>query len=58
MKGVIIERMLPDHYTKTLVGSVVDQAVFTVLIKAHIPNVAAQLESLYLDTSVFAGIIR
>jgi hypothetical protein len=47
--------MLPDHYTKTLVGSVVDQAVFTVLIKTHVPKVAAQLEKLYLDTSVFAG---
>lgn len=46
--------MLPDHYTKTLVGSVVDQAVYKALIKIHVPNIDAILEKLYLDTSVFS----
>ena len=51
---VIVERLLPDHYTKTLVGSVVDQAVFTQLVQIHLPNLAAHLNKLYLDLSTFS----
>jgi hypothetical protein len=46
--------MLPDHYTKTLVGSVVDQSVFTQLVAIHIPNLSAHLAKLQLDLSTFS----
>ncbi|KAJ3320070.1 hypothetical protein HDV06_005720 [Boothiomyces sp. JEL0866] len=52
--GVIVERLLPDHYTKTLVGSVVDQAVFTQLVAQHLPNLSAHLNKLQLDLSTFS----
>ena len=55
--GVIVERMLPDHYTKTLVGSVVDQSVFTQLVHIHLPTLAAHLDKLYMDLSTFSGIV-
>lgn len=51
---VIVERMLPDHYTKTLVGSVVDQSVYTQLVHIHLPNLSAHLNKLYLDLSTFS----
>ncbi|KAJ3256482.1 hypothetical protein HK103_005480 [Boothiomyces macroporosus] len=51
---VIVERLLPDHYTKTLVGSVVDQAVFTQLVAQHLPNLSAHLTKLQLDLSTFS----
>lgn len=47
----IVERILPDHYSKTLVGSVVDQRVFEVLVEAHLPAVWAHLDKIYLDLS-------
>ena len=50
----IVERMLPDHYTKTLVGSVVDQSVFSHLVKVHLPAIAAHMEKLYMDLAVFS----
>jgi hypothetical protein len=52
--GVIVERMLPDHYTKTLVGSVVDQQVFNQLVAIHIPNLSQHLKKLQLDLSTFS----
>lgn len=52
--GVIIDRLLPDQYTKTMVGSVVDQQVFSQLIKVHVPSIHAHLQTMYLDTSVFS----
>ena len=52
--GVIVERMLPDHYTKTLVGSVVDQSVFTQLVALHLPDLSAHLKKLQLDLSTFS----
>lgn len=49
-----MERMLPDHYTKTLVGSVVDQSVFRQLVSLHLPNLSAHLSKLQLDLSTFS----
>ncbi|KAL5033200.1 hypothetical protein RTP6_001200 [Batrachochytrium dendrobatidis] len=54
MLCMIVERMLPDHYTKTLVGSVVDQAVFRQLVETHLPLLAAHLDKLYMDLSTFS----
>ncbi|KAJ3062997.1 hypothetical protein HDU99_005020, partial [Rhizoclosmatium hyalinum] len=50
----IVERILPDHYTKTLVGSVIDQSVFTALVKTHLPNLAAHMDKLYMDLSTIS----
>jgi hypothetical protein len=52
--GVIVERMLPDQYTKTLVGSVVDQAVFASFVKVHLPGLHAHLNELQMDLSTFS----
>ena len=49
-----MERILPDHYTKTLVGSVVDQAVFTQLVQIHLPNLSAHMSKMYMDLAVFS----
>jgi 3-deoxy-D-manno-octulosonate 8-phosphate phosphatase KdsC-like HAD superfamily phosphatase len=46
--------MLPDHYTKTLVGSVVDQSVFTQLVALHLPELSEHLKKLQLDLSTFS----
>ncbi|KAJ3283578.1 hypothetical protein HK104_010324 [Borealophlyctis nickersoniae] len=54
MLCIIVERILPDHYTKTLVGSVVDQSVFTHLVQAHLPNLYAHLTKLYMDLSTIS----
>ncbi|KAH6573779.1 hypothetical protein BASA61_005347 [Batrachochytrium salamandrivorans] len=54
MLCMIVERMLPDHYTKTLVGSVVDQAVFRQLVEIHLPALATHLDKLYMDLSMFS----
>ena len=48
-----MERFLPDNYTKTLVGSVVDQSVLTELIKTYLPNLSSHMESLHLEVSTF-----
>ncbi|KAI8621197.1 rab-GTPase-TBC domain-containing protein [Chytriomyces sp. MP71] len=45
----IVERILPDHYTKTLVGSVIDQSVFTTLVKIHLPFLSLHMDKLYMD---------
>lgn len=47
----IVERILPDHYTKTLVGSVVDQSVFGHLVQTHLPILWAHMNKIYLDLS-------
>jgi hypothetical protein len=52
--GIVIERILPDHYTKTLVGSVVDQQVFTQLVQTHLPTLWAHIDKLYMDLSMFS----
>ena len=54
MLCMIVERFLPDHYTKTLVGSVVDQQVFKQLVRTHLPKLDAHLEKLYMDLSTFS----
>jgi hypothetical protein len=46
--------MLPDHYTKTLVGSVVDQQVFQQLVANNIPALSQHLKKLQLDLSTFS----
>ncbi|KAI8926099.1 hypothetical protein BC831DRAFT_458036 [Entophlyctis helioformis] len=58
MLCMIVERMLPDHYTKTLVGSVVDQSVFKQLVRVHLPTLDAHLEKLYIDLSTFSVAIK
>ncbi|TPX34238.1 hypothetical protein SmJEL517_g03161 [Synchytrium microbalum] len=51
---IVIERILPDHYTRTLVGSVVDQSVFAHLVSIHLPVLQAHLKKLYMDLSTFS----
>jgi hypothetical protein len=50
----IVERILPDHYTKTLVGSVVDQAVFSHYVQVHLPTLSAHMTKIYMDLAVFS----
>jgi hypothetical protein len=52
--GNLVERILPDHYTKTLVGSVVDQSVFSHLVQLHLPNLAAHMKKIYMDMGIFS----
>ncbi|KAJ3103972.1 TBC1 domain member 8B [Phlyctochytrium planicorne] len=52
--STIIERILPDQYTKTLVGSVVDQSVYTHLVQVHMPALAAHMAKLYMDLSTIS----
>ncbi|KAI8833549.1 rab-GTPase-TBC domain-containing protein [Chytridium lagenaria] len=51
---VIIERLLPDQYTKTLVGSVVDQSVFSQLVQIHMPALSSHMNKLYMDISTIS----
>ncbi|TPX55175.1 hypothetical protein PhCBS80983_g05535 [Powellomyces hirtus] len=54
MLCIIVERILPDHYTKTLVGSVVDQSVFSRLVEMHMPALWTHLTKLYMDLSTIS----
>ncbi|KAJ3185979.1 TBC1 domain member 8B [Gaertneriomyces sp. JEL0708] len=51
---MIVERILPDHYTKTLVGSVVDQNVFSHLVRLYLPTLSAHMAKLYMDLSTIS----
>ncbi|KAI8803402.1 rab-GTPase-TBC domain-containing protein [Cladochytrium replicatum] len=55
MHCVLVERMLPDHYTKTLVGSVVDQSVFSHLVQTFLPALWEHLSTkLYLELATIS----
>ncbi|KAJ3330223.1 hypothetical protein HDU76_006176 [Blyttiomyces sp. JEL0837] len=54
MLCIIVERLLPDHYTRTLVGSVVDQSVFTSLVATHLPALAAHMNKMYMDLGIIS----
>ena len=54
MLSTIAEKILPDHYTKTLVGSVVDQKVFTHLVQLYMPQLSAHMNKNYMDLSTFS----
>lgn len=49
----IVEKILPDHYTKTLVGSVVDQQVFTHTVGLFMPALTAHMTKYYMELSTF-----
>ncbi|KAJ3371849.1 TBC1 domain member 9 [Allomyces arbusculus] len=42
----VVEVIMPDHFTRTLVGSVVDQRVFERLVAEHVPSVDARFRAL------------
>ncbi|KNE62077.1 hypothetical protein AMAG_07331 [Allomyces macrogynus ATCC 38327] len=42
----VVEVIMPDHFTRTLVGSVVDQRVFERLVAEHVPRVDARFRAL------------
>ena len=50
----MIERILPDHYTRTLVGSVIDQQVFTHLVELYLPEIHKHMDELYMDMSTIS----
>jgi len=50
----LIERILPDHYTRTLVGSVIDQTVFTHLVELYLPEIHKHMDDLYMDMSTIS----
>ncbi|KAJ3141961.1 hypothetical protein HK100_004749 [Physocladia obscura] len=50
----IVERILPDHYTKTLVGSVIDQSVFNLLVKSQLPALTTHMDKLYMELSTIS----
>lgn len=39
----IVEVLLPDYYSKSLTGSVVDQRIFNSIVSKHLPNLAEHL---------------
>ena len=45
----ICERILPEYYTKTMVGSVIDQKVFLHLFQTHLPHLSRHLKSIDVD---------
>ncbi|KAJ1510480.1 TBC1 domain member 9 [Coelomomyces lativittatus] len=47
----IVEGILPDHYSKTLIGSVTDQKVFERLLEQHQPKLAKHLKGLQVELS-------
>ncbi|RKP03296.1 hypothetical protein CXG81DRAFT_24070 [Caulochytrium protostelioides] len=46
---IIVERLLPDHYTKTMLGSVVDQKAFEHLVGMLMPALKAHLDACHID---------
>lgn len=39
----IVEVLLPDYYSKSLTGSVVDQRIFNSIVSKHLPHLAEHL---------------
>ncbi|KAI9175974.1 hypothetical protein H9P43_006338 [Blastocladiella emersonii ATCC 22665] len=42
----LVEQVLPHHFTRTLLGAIVDQQVFEAMVKEEIPEVAAHFARL------------
>jgi hypothetical protein len=49
--GTICESILPEHYSKTLVGSVIDQTVFENLVQKHLPQLYKHLKNVGVELS-------
>ena len=42
----VVERLLPDYYNKKVVGAIVDQNVFEILLKENLPELHKHLANL------------
>ena len=47
----VCERALPSYFDPSMMGALVDQQVFQVLLTRHIPQLAAHLQSISVDLS-------
>jgi len=52
--SAICERMVPEYYSRTLVGAVIDQNVFEVLVKTYLPAIHKKLERLRMDLAIIS----
>jgi hypothetical protein len=52
MLATIIESMLPIDYYSNMVGILIDQKVFSSLIKEKIPDLCEHFESIGVDISI------
>ena len=51
---VLCERLLPEHYSKTLVGAVIDQKCFESLVTEKLPSVAEAFDKGGISLSMFS----
>ena len=54
MLCALCERLLPDYYTRSMVGAMVDQRVFHQLVADTLPDLAAHLRRIGLDLSLLS----
>jgi hypothetical protein len=52
--ATLIERILPENYSKTLVGSVIDQTVFESLVEEHLGDVWRRMREIGVELSMFS----
>ncbi|KAF9179235.1 TBC1 domain member 9 [Haplosporangium sp. Z 11] len=52
--ATLCEQLLPDYYSKTLVGVQVDQKVFSHLVGISLPSIAAHFQEIDLDLGTIA----
>lgn len=50
----LCERLLPEHYSKTLVGAVIDQASFEMLVADYLPSLSEKFRSVGVELSMFS----
>lgn len=50
----LIERILPENYSKTLVGSVIDQTVFESLVEEYLGDVWRRMREIGVELSMFS----
>ena len=51
---VLCERLLPEYYTKSMVGAVIDQRVFDRLVARYLPSVHARLRRIGVDLNLLS----
>ncbi len=54
MLTTICEDLVPEYYSKALVGSIVDQQLFEQLLEKHMPDIANHFRTLGISVGIIS----
>ena len=52
--ATLCERIMPEHYSKTLVGAVIDQSCFEALVGEYLPELSRKFSDMGIELSMFS----